>query len=106
MLDLNLDLLANVSLLVLVMWAIDAIHRGRAEPLYMQVPGRWISGTCAGIARTLELPVWLVRSGFLIALLVGAHAILAYLCLELVMRWDPAQRHLLWSNRLWASLKR
>jgi phage shock protein PspC (stress-responsive transcriptional regulator) len=63
-------------------------------------------GTCAGIARTLELPVWLVRSGFLIALLVGAHAILAYLCLELVMRWDPAQRHLLWSNRLWASLKR
>jgi phage shock protein PspC (stress-responsive transcriptional regulator) len=103
--ETNLMAFANVALLVLVVWAIDAVHRARAEPLYLEVEGRCVSGICAGIARTLGMHVGLVRLLFVGALYVGAHAILAYLCLELVMRWDPAQRHLLWSNRLWARLK-
>jgi phage shock protein PspC (stress-responsive transcriptional regulator) len=103
--ETNSMIFANAALLILVVWAIDTVQRVRDEPLYMQVQGRVVSGICAGIARTLGLPVGLVRFAFLAALYVGAHAIVAYLCLELVMRFDPAQRHLLWSSRLWARLK-
>ena len=92
----------NLGLLALVLWAIG---RARRAPVYLQIQGRVISGACLGIARASGVRVSLVRAGFVTAALLGAHAIIAYLALELVLRWDPAQRYLLWSNRLWARLR-
>ena len=95
----------NLGLLALVLWAVDRARVDRSPPLYLQVEGRVISGACQGIARALGIRVSMVRAGFVAAALLGAHAIVAYLALELVVRWDPAQRHLLWSNRLWSRLR-
>jgi phage shock protein PspC (stress-responsive transcriptional regulator) len=88
----------NVALLFLTLWA---IHRG----LYRRVIGRSLSGTCRAIACELELPVWLVRGGFLAALAAGAHAILAYLVLDVALAWHPEQRSLLLSSRLWNKMR-
>ncbi|MDB4957367.1 MAG: hypothetical protein JWO36_4936 [Myxococcales bacterium] len=97
--------LINYGLLALVLWAINRASLRNPSPLYLQVEGRSVSGICMGIARTLEVPVGLVRAAFVAAALVGAHAFIAYLVLELTIHWDPMQRPQIWSNRLWGRLR-
>ncbi len=105
MMQAHLQTFVNYGLLVLVMWALDRARLDRAQPLYRPVVGRTLSGVCAGIARYLEIPTWFVRIGFLAALWLGAHAILAYLALEVIVRWAPEERELLWSTRAWHRLR-
>ena len=100
----ELSTLINYGLLVLIVWAIDRARLSRAQPLYLQVHGRSLSGVCCGIARALDVRVGLIRAAFVAAVLLGAHAFIAYLVLGLVIRWDPEQRPHLWSNRLWRRL--
>ena len=95
----------NVGLLLVVLWALLRGHPSHAHPLYRAVEGRWLSGVCIGIARQCAIPVEIVRLGFVAALWLGAHAILAYIALEIVIRWDPVQRHMLWSSRVWRRLR-
>jgi phage shock protein PspC (stress-responsive transcriptional regulator) len=95
----------NLGLIALVIWAIHRSDPRHEAPLYMQVRGRWLSGICAGIARALGLDVWIVRAGFGVGFMFDAHVIIAYLMLEVALRWDPEQRSLLRSNRLWARLR-
>lgn len=97
--------LVNYCLLALVVWAIDRGSRSRAQPLYLQVRGRSVSGVCIGIARALDVHVGLIRAAFVAAVLLGTHAFLAHLVLGLVLRWDPEQLPHLWSNRLWRRLR-
>jgi phage shock protein PspC (stress-responsive transcriptional regulator) len=96
---------ANLGLLVVVIWALDRARLDRPSPMFRPVSDRWLSGVCVAIARRLEIDVAFVRVGFLAALWVGAHAIIAYLVLELVIRWDPAEREQLWSHRAWTRLR-
>lgn len=84
--------------------AIDRARVSRAQPLYLQVQGRALSGICIAIARRVDVGVGLVRLAFVAATLIGAHALVAYVVLGFVIRWDPAQRSQLWSNRLWRRL--
>ena len=100
----DLTTLINYGLLALVVWAIDRARVSRAQPLYLQVQGRALSGICIAIARRVDVGVGLVRLAFVAATLIGAHALVAYVVLGFVIRWDPAQRSQLWSNRLWRRL--
>lgn len=104
---MNIDVTSviNYGLLALVVWAMHRASSNHSHPLYLQVHGRALSGVCIGIARTLGVGVGLVRAAFVLALLLGAHAIIAYLVLGLVIRWDPEQRSQLWSNRVWRRLR-
>jgi phage shock protein PspC (stress-responsive transcriptional regulator) len=96
----------DTTLLVLVLWA---LYRGiprRGQPcLYRPVDGRMLSGVCLAIGRRLGIHADFVRIGFLVALALGAHAILAYIAIEIVLAWDPAERDKLWARRLWLRMR-
>jgi phage shock protein C len=47
--------------------------------------GRWIAGVCAGLARRLSVPVWVVRGVFVVLILFPISSALLYVTLWLIL---------------------
>ncbi|UQX87861.1 PspC domain-containing protein [Jatrophihabitans telluris] len=63
----------------------------RPPRLYRAVRGRWFGGVACGLARYLDVSVWLVRIGFFVAALSGGLGILLYGAFWIVLRTPPDQ---------------
>lgn len=92
--------LVNLGLLGLVV--LTVVRRGRVA---LHAQGRAISGVCVGLAAHTGRSVWRYRLGFALALALGAHAVLAYLTLAIVLPWAPGERARVWSARAWRALR-
>lgn len=64
----------------------DTSQEERAHPLIRTHEGRIIAGVATGVARRLDIPLWLVRIGFVVLTFFGGLGIALYLAAWLLMR--------------------
>jgi phage shock protein PspC (stress-responsive transcriptional regulator) len=89
----------SVLLGAIFVWYLGAIGYGTRR-LYLRWPGHWVQGVCTGLSEYLGIPVWPVRTAFLLLFFTGWGGGSLYIACSVMLTFHPDDRQHLFNFRV------